>query len=196
MNLDIDLFTIDKIHQKPQAGRVLISEPFLRDLYFKRTVVLLAEHNKDGTVGFVLNKPVDVPFSDVVKDFPDIEAGLFIGGPVSTNSLHYIHTIGEIIPQSVEVMKGIYWGGEFDVIKNMLKNRQIDQSQIRFFLGYSGWQPDQLEDELSENSWVVSELPTNIIMAQGEQDIWKEALSRVGGKYRLWKNFPENPNFN
>lgn len=197
MDLNLDLFTIEKAYQVPALGKVLISEPFLQDPYFKRTVVFLTEYNKEGSVGFVLNKPIDMPFSEIVTDFPDLNAQVSIGGPVGTNTMHFLHTMGDIIPQSVKILDGIYWGGDFEVIKSLVMAGKLTKKDIRFFLGYSGWQGEQLEDELAENSWLVADTSARLIMNnQKGHDIWKESLKNIGGKYEMWANFPENPSMN
>jgi putative transcriptional regulator len=155
MELNIDFFSIDN-KQLARQGRVLISEPFLNDTYFKRSVVLLTEHSDEGSVGFVLNKPVDLSVTEVINDFPDIDTEVSIGGPVNTNTIHYIHTLGDTIPNSVKILDNLYWGGDFEVIKDMISTGLIKGSEIRFFLGYAGWSPKQLENELSENAWLIS----------------------------------------
>ena len=180
----------------PQKGRILISEPFLMDNYFKRSIVLITEHSDEGTVGFVLNKPVNMKVNEIVSDFPEIEAVVSIGGPVQTNTLHYIHTLGDIIPNSMKVLDNIYWGGEFDVIKRLLESGSLNQENIRFFLGYSGWQSNQLEDELSENAWVVADIGPEEIMSPMNKFFWNKTLHRLGKKYQMWSNFPENPQMN
>jgi putative transcriptional regulator len=180
----------------PQKGRILISEPFLMDNYFKRSIVLITEHSDEGTVGFVLNKPVNMKVNEIVSDFPEIEAVVSIGGPVQTNTLHYIHTLGDIIPNSMKVIDNIYWGGEFDVIKRLLESGSLNQENIRFFLGYSGWQSNQLEDELSENAWVVADIGPEEIMSPMNKFFWNKTLHRLGKKYQMWANFPENPQMN
>jgi putative transcriptional regulator len=195
MELDFDFFSVGK-NIEPRQGRVLISEPFLSDIYFKRSIVFLTEHNEQGTVGFVLNKPVRIPVNEVLEDFPEIEAEISLGGPVGTNTVHYIHTLGDLIPNSVSVYKNIYWGGDFETIKGLITSGVIKKDQIRFFVGYAGWKPKQLENEISENSWVIAELAPNIIMESIDDDIWKETLKEMGKKYKLWANFPENPGMN
>jgi len=195
MELDFDFFSVGK-NIEPKQGRVLISEPFLSDIYFKRSIVFLTEHNEQGTVGFVLNKPVRIPVNEVLEDFPEIEAEISLGGPVGTNTVHYIHTLGDIIPNSVRVYKNIYWGGDFETVKDLIKSGVVKKDQIRFFVGYAGWKPNQLENEISENSWVIAELAPNIIMESIDDDIWKETLKEMGKKYKLWANFPENPGMN
>jgi len=195
MELNIDFFSIDN-NKVAKQGRVLISEPFLNDTYFKRSVVLLTEHSSEGSVGFVLNKPVDLAVNDVLNDFPEIDTEVSIGGPVNTNTIHYIHTLGETIPNSVKVLKNLYWGGDFKVIKDMINAGQIKGTEIRFFLGYAGWSPKQLENELSENAWLVSEMNPEHIMQGPGDNLWKDILEKSGDKYKTWVNFPENPSLN
>jgi len=196
MDLDFDFFTIDAKFSKPGKGRVLISEPFLGDEYFKRSVIFLTEHNKEGTVGFVLNKPVDARMKDVSKDFPDVDSSISVGGPVATDTVHYIHTMGDLVPGSIKVFKDIYWGGDFDTVKDMMASGIIGKDKIRFFIGYSGWAPEQLDQEISINSWVIADMDPKRIMQVQTEGIWKEALSRLGSKYKLWTNFPESPDMN
>ena len=196
MELDFDFFSVGQRNVKPKQGRVLISEPFLNDIYFKRSIVFLTEHNEQGTVGFVLNKPVNIPVNEVLEDFPEIESELSLGGPVGTNTVHYIHTLGDLVPNSVKVYKNIYWGGDFDTVKNLVQSGQVAKNQIRFFVGYAGWKPKQLENEISENSWLIAELDPTIIMEKVHDDIWKQILRDMGKKYKLWANFPENPGMN
>lgn len=195
MVLNYNFFEPDEF-QEPQKGKVLLSEPFLLDNYFKRSIVLITEHNEDGTIGFVLNKPVNVKINEVIENFPDIEAEVALGGPVSTNTLHYIHTLGDIIPNSVPVLGNICWGGDFDVVERLIASGNIQQEQIRFFLGYSGWSPNQLNEELNENAWIVGEITPEEIMRPLNKHFWNKTLSRMGKKYEMWSNFPENPEMN
>lgn len=196
MELNIDFFSIEN-NKVARQGLILISEPFLNDTYFKRSVVLLTEHSEEGSVGFVLNKPVDLTVNDVLTDFPEVDAEISIGGPVNTNTIHYIHTVGEKIPNSVKVLEDLYWGGDFDAVKDLLVQGAIRSNQIRFFLGYAGWSPKQLENELSENAWLISEMKSEQIMQGPDDNLWKQVLERSGNeKYRTWINFPENPSMN
>jgi putative transcriptional regulator len=182
---------------EPQKGKVLISEPFLQDNYFKRSIVLITEHDvTEGTVGFVLNKPVDIAINEIVENFPKTTASLSLGGPVNTNTLHYIHTLGDIIPESNKVVGNVYWGGDFEVVERLIQSGNISNDQIKFFLGYSGWSPDQLEEELNESAWLVSELSPEEIMAPMNRNYWKRHLERMGKKYEMWSNFPEDPEMN
>jgi putative transcriptional regulator len=180
----------------PQKGRILISEPFLMDNYFKRSIVLITEHNEEGTVGFVLNKPINMKVNEVMSDFPPVNAIVSLGGPVQTNTLHYIHTMGDIIPGSVKVVDNIYWGGEFAVIKRLLESKMLNNENIRFFLGYSGWQANQLDEELTDNAWVVADIRPEEIISPMSKYYWNKTLTRLGKKFQMWANFPENPQMN
>ena len=196
MELNIDFLSIEN-NKVARQGRVLISEPFLNDTYFKRSVVLLTEHSDAGSVGFVLNKPVDLSVNDVLNDFPQLDAEISIGGPVNTNTIHYIHTLGNKIPNSVKVLENLYWGGDFDGLKDLIMHGDVRSNQIRFFLGYAGWSPKQLDNELSENAWLVSEMKAEQIMRGPDNDLWRKILEKSGNKkYRTWVNFPENPGMN
>jgi len=115
---------------------------------------------------------------------------------VQTNTLHYIHTLGDIIPGSIKVLDQIYWGGEFDVIKRLLESGSLNSYNIRFFLGYSGWQAHQLEDEMADNAWVVAEISAQEIIAPMSKHFWNKTLNNLGKKYQMWANFPENPQMN
>jgi len=159
-------------------------------------VVLLTEHNEDGSIGFVLNNPIDFSLNEILKDFPDFEANISLGGPVSTSTVHFIHSLGDMIHESQHVFDDVYWGGNFDEISNLVKSGIVKNNQLRFFVGYSSWYPDQLNNEIEQNSWVISELPSKDVMESNERDMWKKSVKKLGDKYKMWTEFPENPSFN
>lgn len=194
--MDLDFFKIEHNNEKPDKGKILISEPFLGDIYFKRSIVLITEHNNEGTVGFVLNKPVGVNVTEVLNNFPGIDAPITMGGPVGMDSIYFLHTLGGRIPNSLHVFDNVYWGGDFDYLKKLIEKGEIGNNQIRFFVGYSGWEPKQLDREISENSWLVANIDSAIVMRNYSEDMWKVALQNLDKKYRIWSNYPENPLMN
>ncbi|MBS3769896.1 MAG: YqgE/AlgH family protein [Bacteroidales bacterium] len=195
MQIHYDFFRVENDNMTPARGRILISEPLLNDSYFKRSVVLLTEHSENGSVGFVLNKPIDISITEVIEDFPSFDTTLYVGGPVGKDTVHYIHTLGELIPNSVQVKDGIYWGGDFEQVKEYIREGLIQPSQIRFFLGYSGWNPQQLEGEIENNAWLVSEVDGSKIM-KPDENMWEKILRSLGSHYKSWTNCPENPTLN
>lgn len=182
---------------KPQKGLLLIAEPsIIGDISFNRSVILLADHNNLGSVGFILNKPLDFKLNELV---PEIKKSfrVFNGGPVEQENLYFIHKIPELIPNSIEISSGIYWGGDFESIVSLINDNHIKDADIKFFLGYSGWAAEQLNDELNANSWVISKnnYSSNLIKKPA-RTFWKEKIEELGGNYLLWANAPENPSFN
>jgi putative transcriptional regulator len=196
MKPEIDLFAILPEDKIPEKGKILISEPFLPDTFFNRSVVYLTDHDAKGSVGFILNKKLDIKISDAVTGFDGWNENLNMGGPVSPDTLHYIHNLGTKVPKSVRVEGDIYWGGDIEVIRKLISMGSVEPAQIRFFLGYSGWSAGQLEREIKENSWVIAKVRSEIIMNSRGVDSWKRLLRSFKNKYRMWADFPESPEMN
>ena len=196
MKPEIDLFAILPEDKVPEKGKILISEPFLPDSFFNRSIVYLTEHNAKGSVGFILNKKLEIKLCDAVTGFEGWEEYLNMGGPVSPDTLHYLHNLGHIVPGSIKVESNIYWGGDIDSIRNLIKTGTVESGQIRFFLGYSGWSAGQLERELKENSWVTAKVAPEAIMQSRGSDSWKLVLRSLKKKYRIWADFPDSPDMN
>jgi len=196
MKPELDLFAILPEDKIPGKGKILISEPFLPDTFFNRSIVYLTDHNPKGSVGFILNKKLDIKICDAVSGFEGWNENLNMGGPVAPDTLHYLHNLGHLIPKSVRVDGDIYWGGDIGIIRKLIQSSTINQSQIRFFLGYSGWSAGQLERELKENSWVIAKVKSDTIMNSRGIDTWKRVLRSFKNKYRMWADFPESPEMN
>ena len=192
MDLNLDLFKVAPKHAVPACGKILISEPLAQDNYFKRSIVLLTEHNDKGSVGFVLNKPVRVPVSNLIHDFPHFDAKISVGGPVNKNSLYFVHRLGKLIPDSVNFIDDLSWGGNFEALRLIVETKQIDADQIRFFIGYAGWQPGQLESEIEKNFWLVSDYDESLFRQAIDNEFWRTAVQNMGNDYKIWTTVPEN----
>jgi len=180
----------------PAKGKLLISEPsILNDKSFNRSVIYLSEHNEDGCIGFIINKPTNFVLNDLVSEI-NCDFQIYNGGPVEQENLYFIHKLPNLIPNSIEIDKDIYWGGDFDILTNLLNNNTIKPTEIRFFLGYSGWSIEQLNEELSESTWAVVENNYPNILQVESSDIWKKQLLEFGGEYKIWANAPKNPALN
>ena len=180
-----------------EKGSLLLAEPsILGDVTFARAVILVAEYNPSGAVGFILNKPFTFPLNDLIPEItPHFK--LYNGGPVEEDNLYFIHNVPKLIPNSVEISQGIYWGGDFELTKNLINSGQLGPDNIRFFLGYSGWAADQLQEELEANSWIVAQNTYNdSLIGVSATHFWKNQLLALGGEYVLWSNAPENPQLN
>ncbi len=181
----------------PERGDLLISEPYLPDPNFERTVVFLCEHDENGTFGFVLNNKAQVELNELVDEVGDYQAKLFVGGPVEQNTLHFLHREEKLASTSREVLPGVYWGGDFNQLTEMMNTRTIQPEDVRFYVGYSGWAAGQLMDELKAKSWIVLKgTSPDMIFDWDNQDLWKACLKTMGGKYRLISNYPKDPRLN
>ena len=175
MDINTDIFKIETNHVLPSRGKVLISEPFLYDEMFGRSIILLVDHTLDGTMGLVLNKSLPLYLNDVLKDFKDVEnIPIYKGGPLCT-----------------------YLNGDFDAIRRYILEGNDITGKIRFFLGYSGWEHDQLCQEIEENTWLIGSTNIASLMDEkGSAELWKNVLGELGGKYQTWSRFPQIPTLN
>ncbi|MDD2793553.1 MAG: YqgE/AlgH family protein [Sediminibacterium sp.] len=177
-------------------GILLLSDPFLKDPNFIRSVVLVCEHNPEGAFGLVLNRKIHFVLGDLVEQAMGIDVPVFEGGPVQPTALHFIHRKGNLIPNSVEIARDIFWGGDFDVALDLLRAGTLGASDIRFFVGYSGWSAGQLEDELEEKSWILAQARATIVFDAPEDHIWARSLHTLGGEYAQMSNYPIDPQLN
>ena len=192
--LDYKISDMSKL--QPLRGRILIAEPFMADPYFRRAVVLLIEHNNEGSFGFILNKPMSLSINDTLFNFPEFNAEVFMGGPVQPENLFFLHTLGDTLGEAEEVLPGLYWGGDFDTVKAQILAGNLEEDQIRFFVGYSGWGEGQLEEEMLSDSWIVSEANAADLMHPDTTRIWHNCLRKMGQKQSILANFPEDPALN
>lgn len=195
MKHEVDIFKIKSNKIKPEQGMILVSEPFNSDRFFQRSVVLLLEHNKSGTVGLILNKPTNHKMSEISEKFNNFDSDLLMGGPVSNENIYYIHTLGKSVPGSTLIKDNLYMGGNFDIIQLMISGGTVKENQVKFFAGYSGWASGQLQNELSKNFWLVTDIDVRTIMNY-DKKIWGKTVNKLSEEYRAWANFPENPIFN
>lgn len=176
-------------------GVLLISDPFLKDPNFMRTVILLCEHQPEGSLGFVLNRPYEQSLGQLISDLDGIQVPVYYGGPVHLDTVHFLHKKPELLG-GTEVIDGIYWGGEFEEVVQLLKEGNLRSSDIRFYIGYSGWGEGQLEGELKEKSWITREATRQLVFHKEAEQIWREALQDLGGEYAQMPNYPIDPQLN
>jgi len=190
------MLKVNKLNNiKPAKGILLLAEPFMADPNFKRTVVFICENQKSGSVGFILNRPMPLKLSEAVEDIYNFDATLYFGGPVQTDTLHFLHNVPEL-EGCIRIIDGLYWGGNFEALKAMINAGQVKPENFRFFLGYSGWDMSQLDHELAEHSWITYPAKASHVFKIKPDRLWKEVLKEMGGEYAMMVNFPEDPTLN
>lgn len=187
----------DKNIPDPQSGDLLISEPFLHDPNFERTVILVCENGFEGTFGLVINKTTDLLLDEVMDESIPFNGKLNIGGPVEQNTLHYLHRISTPIEGAIEIGEGLFWSGNYEQIRSLILSGVVTEQDIKFFLGYSGWSEGQLREELDRQSWFVRpRASSRQIFELDEDELWKSILKEMGGKYKVFSNYPADPRLN
>jgi putative transcriptional regulator len=180
----------------PAPGILLIADPFLKDPNFMRTVIFLCEHQHEGSFGFVLNKQFEQSLDELMEGFDGYNIPVYYGGPVQMDTIHFLHQYPDEIPGGVQVMKDVYWGGDFAILSDMVKNKEVDYNKVRFFIGYSGWGTGQLVDELNEKSWLTVTATRQLVFHKEPEAVWKDSLNHLGGGYEMMVNFPIDPQLN
>ena len=191
-----DLFNLPEQKIGAKAGRLLISEPFMQDPYFKRSVVLLTEHNANGSFGLILNKPIPMYLNEAIENAPVFDSKLALGGPVQKETLHYLHLLGHRIPNSTQVMDGVYWGGDFETIKELIATGELNPNNIRLFVGYSGWAEGQLDSEMERKSWIIARAEKELLFSTHPEKLWSSILEKMGSPYDYMVKLPEDPRLN
>ncbi len=174
-----------------KPGTLLVAEPFMLDPNFKRSVVILTAHEEDGSLGFIINRQLDVFVDELVSDFPEFRARVYFGGPVQTDTIHYLHNLGDLLEDSQQVARGVWWGGNFENLKFLISNGMVTPDNIRFYIGYSGWGEGQLEDELEMGSWVLAESDPNYVFSSQPDKLWQQVLTHKGNTYSVIATMPD-----
>ncbi len=196
---DADIFNLNDLQPIPQRGSMLVARPTVEDNCFGHSVIMMVDGEEDeGSMGLILNRPTNLTMHDIMPDLKGSEnIRLFLGGPVNLDLMFFIHTLGnKVIPKSMPLSNGIYLGGDVEAIKTWLANNQ-PEDHVKFFVGYSGWQKNQLADEIDRHDWVVLDtLDAASIMSQDNDLLWRKAVAQFGDRYRLWLNWPASPSDN
>lgn len=191
----MDFFSIEK-QPLPQKGDILLSEPFIQDQQFSRAVILICESTEAGSMGLVLNKPVSVSFE---SEIPELNAKNFVvsmGGPVDNEHLYYIHT-NSSIPKAENISGSYYFGGDFNFIKDHVAAKTMHADNLHFYIGYSGWESEQLKEEIEDSCWLVVRKPDLELVFKTDHDLlWKKLVANFGGKYKSMSEYPLNPSNN
>lgn len=184
-----------------KPGALLISQPFLGDPNFERSVVLLCRHEPDeGSFGLVLNRASNLTLGDVLElplgeASPAAPLPLHLGGPVQPNTLHYLHQRADL-PDATNLGQGAYWGGDFEVLLGLLQAGEVGAADVRLYAGYSGWGAGQLEAEIGQKVWIVHPPAAGKVFTLTTDAFWQAILREKGGRFKALSNYPIDPRLN
>ncbi|MDB5236023.1 MAG: hypothetical protein JWR44_3016 [Hymenobacter sp.] len=184
-----------------RPGTLLISQPFLGDPNFERSVVLLCrDEPEDGTFGLVLNRLTNLTLGDVLDLPPEVgsiaaELPLYVGGPVEPNTLHYLHRRADL-PGAVDLGQDVYWSGDFEMLLGLISSGEVSPDDVRLFAGYSGWSAGQLAGEMQGQSWIRHPASAGKVFTLASDAFWRDILREKGGRFKVLSNYPVDPRLN
>lgn len=193
------LFNIKIASGQPRPGALLVAEPFLREQHFAHTVILLIDYAPASpSMGVVLNRLTAYTLQGLISGVErEDPIQVYCGGPMSCDRLFFIHTLGEAIPGSREVAPGVYIGGELDAVLDYINAGLPLDGYVRFFVGYSGWSPMQLDEELRDHVWAVTDpIAPDSLLKGSEDKYWHRFVRKLGSPFRGWLFQPQNPHNN
>lgn len=196
--MDMTIFQVESNKVLPRQGGLLISAPFLRDWHFARSVVLVVDHNEEGSMGLVLNKNFSslMTLNDLVPALAALPPiPLYKGGPIGRETLFYLHTLS-YLKDALPLGNGLYLNGDFYQMQQYILSGAPTQGVVRFFMGYAGWQKGQLKQEIEANTWIVNNESEVDLLNMYLRDLWRESLCDMGGKYAVWSRYPKYPIMN
>lgn len=196
--MDNSIFQVESNKLVPHKGSLLIASPLLRDIHFSRSVVLMLEHNEQGSMGIVLNK--QYPFILTLDEFmPDMldapKIPVFNGGPVNRETIFFLHTFSDL-QGSLSIGNGLYLNGDLEFLKHYIKEGNPTDGILRCFAGCAGWVEDQLIGEFETDTWIVSESDKEDAVSPFYRELSENSLRKMGGKYAIWSRYPQFPILN
>jgi putative transcriptional regulator len=196
--IDLDkLLNIKREKKQPSQGKVLISNPLLSDFFFRKSVVLLVDHGVDGSFGVIINKPLEFRIHEVTTSFTGLKTNVYLGGPVKTDGVFYLHRLGSLIPGSIGISQGLWWGGDPGELEKLLSDPDFSgHEMVRFYLGYSGWVTGQLDEEILNKSWLISDISPEEVIGSNSSGLWDSKVIARGKEFESWLKFPVDPSCN
>lgn len=169
---------------KLEAPCLLVASPELADPNFKRSVILLCQHSREGSLGFIINRPLEVVLGKLLEDCSGLdgltEQPVYMGGPVQVNSGTIIYNGEGEHDESVHLGGGLYMTGSLEKLKRMCDESQSGPRFCRFFLGYAGWGQGQLEWEIRNHSWFCAPIDVQTVIGTPPDQLWDATMHRMG----------------
>lgn len=185
------------IYSQIQKGTLLIATPDIESGLFFRAVILICEHNQNGSFGLVINKTLDLDLPEEivnVQHMANPNVGMRAGGPVQTNQMMLLHSSDKVPQQTLEICEGVHLGGDLQFLQEALSD--TNGPAVQLYFGYSGWGSGQLEREFLDGGWFLAPASARIIFYTPPEKMWALLLREMGGKYASLSMIPEDLSVN
>ena len=192
-------FPEDFKNKNYEKGSLLIANPVLPDPNFSRTVILLCDHDEQGSFGLVINRSTQLKAPDLFLNINILKSyneKIYLGGPVSQSMVFFLCRSPSAAGKLDEICSGVYLGSNLETLESLYSSLENPEQDIRFYLGYSGWSGGQLAEEIEQNSWLVQRANEQFIFLDSESLIWPKAVNSLGKKYQYLTKAPVNPQWN
>ncbi len=192
-------FPEDLKNKQYGKGSLLIANPVLPDPNFSRTVILLCNHNEQGSFGLVINRSAELKAPDLFSSIDILKSyneKIYIGGPVSQSMVFYLFRSSQDVGDLDEVCSGVYLGSSLETLESLCLDIDKQKDNVRFYLGYSGWSGGQLDGEMEQNSWLIQSADEQIVFLDSEDLMWPKAVNSLGEEYQYLTKAPVNPQWN
>lgn len=157
-----------------KAGTILISTALLDDTNFEKAVIVLTEHNNKGTIGYIINHPFHRTFNELEEFKHALPIPLYVGGPSQMDKLYFMHRKPAFIEGGDLIGNNVYMNGDFKTAIALVNNGTLATDDVKLYIGYCGWDVQQLEDEIAEGSWIVTDAPVDLVFSSNSSGMWNE----------------------
>ena len=187
------VFTKSKKETNIEVGSVLIAQPFWQDEKYRRSVIMILDHDQYGSKGIILNKLSTLTVNEALSEL-EVGLPLYYGGPMNPEMISFIHNYRSL-PETFAMGNELFFDGNYDYLLKMFQSKNINLRKIRFYSGFVVWTAGQLESEIQEGKWWTSELTANELFTTSPEELWKYELLMDGHIYGLLNEIPD-PGFN
>jgi putative transcriptional regulator len=157
-----------------QNGTVIRSTILLDETNFEQTVIVISEHNENGSIGYVFNQLFPRKFNELTEFSSSIPVPLYSGGPVQTDQLYFMHCRPDLVPGGTPIAGNVFMGGDFKKAVQLLNNGKLSINEVRLFIGYCGWDSGELEEELAEGSWELTGASAELVFTAKPEPLWRD----------------------
>ena len=160
------------------TGNVIISTALLNDTNFEKVVIVIAEHNEKGTIGYIINQQFDRRFNELEEFKHALPIPLYIGGPSQMDKIYFMHRKPAFIEGGELIGGNVYMNGDFKTAVQLVNSGTLAINDIKLYIGYCGWDVQQLEEEIAEGSWLITTASADLVFSDNIDTMWDDLTTQ------------------